>query len=252
ECAEAQSKDVGVIATERGWNLYVGGNGGMRPAHAELLAEDLDDAALVRAIDRYLMWYVRSAERLERTATWQRKLPGGIEFVRRVVIDDALGLGDSLEADMSRHVAGYRCEWTETLADPVRMERFTTGTAVAIRCADRKLSSGPGWSAVRSVARLTPNRGVAASVDGVDVAVFLLADGTLHAIDNVDPISGTSILSRGLIGDIDGTATVASPMYKQRFELGSGSCVDVPGVAVRVHDVVLDRGWVHVRLATAR
>lgn len=126
ECAEAQSKDVGVIATERGWNLYVGGNGGMRPAHAQLLAEDLDDETLIRSIDRYLMWYIRTAERLERTATWQRKLPGGIDFVRRVVMDDALGLGAELEADMARHVERYRCEWTETLADPERLARFVT------------------------------------------------------------------------------------------------------------------------------
>jgi len=124
ECAEAQSKDVGVIATERGWNLYVGGNGGMRPAHAQLLAEDLDTDALVRCIDRYLMWYVRTADRLERTATWQRKLPGGIDQVRRVVVDDALGIGADLDADMARHVATYECEWSATLADPVRLSRF--------------------------------------------------------------------------------------------------------------------------------
>jgi nitrite reductase (NADH) large subunit len=143
ECAEAQSKDVGVIATERGWNLYVGGNGGMRPSHAELLAEDLDDQGLVQAIDRYLMWYVRTAERLERTATWQRRLPGGIDFVRRVVIDDALGLGAAFDADMALHVATYECEWTATLQSPERMERFVsfvntdqpdpTITTVAIR-----------------------------------------------------------------------------------------------------------------------
>jgi len=126
ECAEAQSKDVGVIATERGWNLYVGGNGGMRPAHAELLAEDLDTETLVAAIDRYLMWYVRTAERLERTATWQRKLPGGLDFVKRVVIDDELGLAAELEADMARHVEGYRCEWTETLERPERLARFVS------------------------------------------------------------------------------------------------------------------------------
>jgi nitrite reductase (NADH) large subunit len=125
ECAEAQGKDVGVIATERGWNLYVGGNGGMRPQHAQLLAEDLDSATLVRSIDRYLMWYVRTADRLERTATWQRKLPGGLDFVRRVVMDDELGIGAELEADMARHVAGYRCEWAETLDDPTRLARFT-------------------------------------------------------------------------------------------------------------------------------
>jgi nitrite reductase (NADH) large subunit len=126
ECAEAQGKDVGVIATENGWNLYVGGNGGMRPVHGELLAEDLSDDELIRAIDRYLMWYVRTAERLERTATWQRKLPGGIDFVRRVVLDDALGIAAELEADMARHVEAYRCEWSETLADPQRLERFVS------------------------------------------------------------------------------------------------------------------------------
>jgi nitrite reductase (NADH) large subunit len=124
ECAEAQSKDVGVIATERGWNLYVGGNGGMRPAHAQLLAEDLDTETLVRSIDRYLMWYVRTADRLERTAAWQRKLPGGIDDVRRVVMEDSLGIGADLEADMARHVDAYECEWAATLANPVRLERF--------------------------------------------------------------------------------------------------------------------------------
>src|SRR4029077_4413227 len=124
ECAEAQGKDGGVIATERGWNLYVGGNGGMRPAHAELLAEDLSTEDLVAAIDRYLMWYVRTAERLERTATWQRKLPGGIDYVRRVVIDDELGIGAELEAAMEGHVRSYACEWRETLERPERLARF--------------------------------------------------------------------------------------------------------------------------------
>jgi nitrite reductase (NADH) large subunit len=126
ECAEARSKDVGVIATERGWNLYVGGNGGMRPAHAELLAEDLDTEALVRIVDRYLMYYIRTADRLERTAPWQRKLPGGLEQLRRVVVDDALGIAEGLEADMERVVGAYRCEWAETLADPERLARFAS------------------------------------------------------------------------------------------------------------------------------
>ncbi|GAC1313886.1 MAG: nitrite reductase large subunit NirB [Acidimicrobiales bacterium] len=126
ECAEAQSKDVGVIATERGWNLYVAGNGGLRPRHADLLAEDLDTATLVRYIDRFLMYYVRTADRLERTATWMGRIDGGLDHVRRVVIDDAIGLGADLEADMAAHVAGYRCEWADTLADPVRLEQFRT------------------------------------------------------------------------------------------------------------------------------
>lgn len=124
ECAEAQSKDVGVIATERGWNLYVAGNGGLRPRHADLLAEDLDTETLVRYVDRFLMYYIRTADRLERTATWMTRLDGGLDHVRRVVVDDALGLATELEGDMAAHVAGYRCEWAETLADPQRLERF--------------------------------------------------------------------------------------------------------------------------------
>jgi nitrite reductase (NADH) large subunit len=124
ECAEAQGKDVGVIATERGWNLYVGGNGGMRPQHAVLLAEDLDDEGLLRAIDRFLMFYVRTADRLERTATWLNKLEGGLDHLKAVVLDDALGICADLDADMARHVETYECEWQATLADPRRLARF--------------------------------------------------------------------------------------------------------------------------------
>lgn len=126
ECAEAQSKDFGVIATERGWNLYVCGNGGMRPQHAELLASDLDDETLVRYVDRFLMFYIRTADRLERTATWLNKLEGGISYLRSVVVDDVLEIGAELEADMDRHVAGYRCEWREVVDDPGRRQLFRT------------------------------------------------------------------------------------------------------------------------------
>ncbi len=126
ECAEAQSKDVGVIATEAGWNLYVGGNGGFKPRHGELLAEALSDAELVRAIDRFLQYYVRTGDRLERTAAWIERIDDGIDRVRRVVIDDSLGLGAELEAQMAAHVEGYECEWAATLRQPERVARFQT------------------------------------------------------------------------------------------------------------------------------
>ncbi|MEL6891272.1 MAG: nitrite reductase large subunit NirB, partial [Actinomycetota bacterium] len=124
ECAEAQSKDVGVIATEQGWNLYVCGNGGRSPRHADLLASDLDDAELVRAIDRFLMFYIRTADRLQRTAAWMDELDGGLDYLREVVFDDVLGIGDELEADIERHVDTYECEWKATLADPDRLMHF--------------------------------------------------------------------------------------------------------------------------------
>jgi nitrite reductase (NADH) large subunit len=126
ECAEAQSKDFGIIATERGWNLFVCGNGGMRPQHAVLLAEDVDTETLIRYLDRFLMFYIRTADRLERTSTWFNKLEGGIDHLRDVVVHDVLGIAEELEADMERHVATYACEWKETLADPARLARFRT------------------------------------------------------------------------------------------------------------------------------
>ncbi len=124
ECAEAQCKDIGVIATERGWNLYVAGNGGMTPRHADLFATDLDDATLIRYIDRFLMLYIRTADRLQRTARWMENLEGGLDYVREVVIDDALGLSEELEAQMQSLVDTYECEWKKTLEDESKLKRF--------------------------------------------------------------------------------------------------------------------------------
>ena len=124
ECAEAQSKDVGVIATERGWNLYVCGNGGMKPRHAELLATDLDTPTLVRYIDRFLMFYIRTADRLQRTSTWRDNLEGGLDYLKQVVCEDKLGIADELEADMARVIDTYACEWKEAIEDPDTLKRF--------------------------------------------------------------------------------------------------------------------------------
>ncbi|GAA2657223.1 nitrite reductase large subunit NirB [Streptomyces vastus] len=126
ECAEAQSKDFGVIATANGWNLYVAGNGGATPRHADLLAQDLSDAELIRLIDRFLMFYIRTADRLERTSTWLERIPGGLDHVRDVVVDDSLGICEELESLMAAHVANYRDEWAETINDPEKLSRFVS------------------------------------------------------------------------------------------------------------------------------
>jgi nitrite reductase (NADH) large subunit len=126
ECAEARGKDVGVIATESGWNLYVGGNGGMTPKHAQLLASDLDSDTLVHYIDRFLMYYIRTAGRLQRTAPWLDELDGGLDHLREVIIDDSLGLAADFEAAMQRHVNGYVCEWKAVLDDPDKLARFVS------------------------------------------------------------------------------------------------------------------------------
>ncbi|MEL7185187.1 MAG: nitrite reductase large subunit NirB, partial [Pseudomonadota bacterium] len=124
ECAEAQSKDVGVIATENGWNLYVCGNGGMRPRHADLFATDLDDDTLIRYIDRFLMFYVRTGDRLQRTSVWMEGLDGGLDYLREVIIEDSLGIAAQLEAEMLAVVDTYECEWKRAINDPASLKRF--------------------------------------------------------------------------------------------------------------------------------
>jgi nitrite reductase (NADH) large subunit len=124
ECAEAQSKDVGIIATEKGWNLYVCGNGGMKPRHADLLASDLDRETLIKYIDRMLMFYVRTADRLQRTSVWLENLEGGLDYLREVVCDDKLGIAAELEAEMQLVVDTFECEWKKAINDPQTLKRF--------------------------------------------------------------------------------------------------------------------------------
>jgi nitrite reductase (NADH) large subunit len=124
ECAEAQGKDVGIIATDKGWNLYVCGNGGMKPRHAELIASDLSKADLVKYIDRFLMFYIRTADRLQRTSVWRDNLEGGLDYLKDVVIKDKLGIATELEADMQHIVDTYECEWKNAVTDPETRKRF--------------------------------------------------------------------------------------------------------------------------------
>lgn len=124
ECAEAQSKDIGVIATDKGWNLYVCGNGGMRPRHADLFATDLDDDTLIKYIDRVLMFYVRTADRLQRTSVWLENLDGGLDYLKQIVIEDSLGIGAELEAQMAHVISAYQCEWKTTIEDAEKVKRF--------------------------------------------------------------------------------------------------------------------------------
>ncbi|MFD2726211.1 nitrite reductase large subunit NirB [Hyunsoonleella rubra] len=124
ECAEARGKDFGLIAVEGGWNLYVGGNGGANPRHAELFAEQIDNETVIKYLDRYLMFYMRTAKPLQRTAAWQEKLEGGLEYLKEVIIDDKLGIAEDLEKEMQTLVNRFECEWTQAVNDPEMMKRF--------------------------------------------------------------------------------------------------------------------------------
>ncbi|WP_375445167.1 nitrite reductase large subunit NirB [uncultured Fibrella sp.] len=125
ECAEAQSKDFGIIATEKGWNVYVCGNGGTKPQHAQLLASDVDRETCIKLLDRFLMFYVKTADPLTRTATWLNKMEGGITYLKAVVLDDVLGINEDLEREMQLIVDTYACEWKEVVENPDLRKRFT-------------------------------------------------------------------------------------------------------------------------------
>lgn len=125
ECAEARCKDFGVIATEEGWNLYVCGNGGARPKHALLLAESIDKATCIKYIDRFLMFYLKTAPPLTRTAAWLEKLEGGLDYLKQVVVEDSLGIAEQLEKEMKIMVATFQCEWKQVVENPELRKRFT-------------------------------------------------------------------------------------------------------------------------------
>ncbi|WP_218955683.1 nitrite reductase large subunit NirB [Acinetobacter sp. YH01006] len=126
ECAEAQSKDVGVIATEKGWNLYVCGNGGMKPRHAELLASDLDTPTLIKYIDRFFMFYIQTADRLQRTSVWRDNMEGGLDYLKDVIVHDSLGIAAELESRMQHVIGTYQDEWRTAIEDPEVRKRFKT------------------------------------------------------------------------------------------------------------------------------
>jgi len=124
ECAEARSIDVGTIATENGWNLYLCGNGGMKPRHADLFATDLDTETLIKYIDRFLMFYIKTADRLQRTSVWMDNLEGGLDYLKEVVIEDSLGIAAELESQMTNIIATYQCEWKTAIEDENKLKRF--------------------------------------------------------------------------------------------------------------------------------
>jgi nitrite reductase (NADH) large subunit len=175
ECAEARGKDFGVIATEQGWSLYVGGNGGFRPRHADLLVADVDRATLIRLIDRFLMFYVSTADRLQRTAAWIEAMDGGLDHLRDVIIDDSLGICANLEAAMERHVTDYRDEWRGVLEDPEKLTRYVS----FVNAPDR-----PDPSISFTVERgqpipLMPGDAARGTGDPVDLGMPVLAGGTM-------------------------------------------------------------------------
>ncbi|AFI89526.1 nitrite reductase [Pectobacterium parmentieri] len=275
ECAEAQSKDIGVIATDKGWNLYVCGNGGMKPRHADLFASDLDTETLLRTIDRVLMFYIRTGDRLQRTSTWMDNLEGGIDYLRQVILEDSLNIGEELDKEMQRVVEAYQCEWQTTLESPERLALFrgflnsdSPDEAVVmvpergqIRPAhddEKVISPAPvvlkpavheaEWVQVATLGDIPRHAGMAARLGQQQIALFHLPDSEqqVYALENHEPGSGANVLSRGLIGDVAGEPVVISPLYKKRFKLRDGVSTDDSALYVRAWPVRVenDEIWV--------
>ncbi|MDU2378291.1 MAG: nitrite reductase large subunit NirB [Enterobacter cloacae] len=239
ECAEAQSKDVGVIATDKGWNLYLCGNGGMKPRHADLFASDLDEETLIRTVDRFLMFYIRTADRLQRTSTWMDNLEGGLDYLREVILDDSLGIAQELEQEMARVVETYQCEWQTTLNDPNRLALFRTAVNGPATVENKR------WQEICGLDEIPEQAGIGARLGRKPIALFRFGK-SVYALDDQEPGSDANVLSRGILGDAAGEPVVISPLYKQRIRLRDGCQVDNGEPAVRAWPVKIENGKVWV------
>ncbi len=287
ECAEAQGKDFGIIATEKGWNLYVCGNGGAKPRHADLLAADIDEATCIKYIDRFLMYYTQTADRLMRTAPWLDKMEGGIEYLKDVVINDRLGICDELERMMQLQVDTYKCEWAEVVNDPVKRRMFkqfvntdeTEPTIEFVKEREQKLPapwttsfvpvgelmlrtdradseqheepSEPDfrWVQVGKVWDFPQDGGSTIKYGKTQIAVFNFASrGEWYASQNMCPHRREFVLSRGIVGDHNGTPKVACPVHKRTFSLESGKGLSDKEFEIQVFPVKVDGDDVYVQL----
>lgn len=288
ECAEAQSKDFGIIATEKGWNLYVCGNGGSKPRHADLLVADIDEETCIRYIDRFLMYYIQTADRLTRTSVWLEKMEGGIERLREIIVEDCLGIGEELERQMQFLVGSYKCEWKEVVNDPKKRRLFkqfvnSDETEPTIEFVSQREQKRPAdWSTSFIPVNELTLRGAVLSVDeevvepierelewigvgkvwdfphdggatikygGTQIAVFNFASrGEWYATQNMCPHRREFVLSHGMLGDRNGKPKVACPVHKKTFSLETGEYLSGEDYSLRVFPVKVEGDDVFLQL----
>ncbi len=288
ECAEAQSKDVGLIATEHGYNLYVCGNGGAKPRHADLLASDIDEETAIRYIDRFVMYYIMTADRLTRTSVWLEKLEGGIEHLKDVIIHDKLGLVAELEERLQHLVDTYQCEWATVVRDPEKRKRFeqfvnTDETEPCIEIVGQRDQERPAdwpsevvslqqfyhlekvaqeipsptedelrWVQVGSVSDFPIDGGATIKYGGVQIAVFnFTSRGEWYASQNMCPHKKAFVLGRGIIGDHQGEPKVACPLHKKTFSLNDGRSLQQEEYHIQTFPVRVDGVRVLLQLPAA-
>lgn len=260
ECAEAQCKDVGLVATDNGYNLYVCGNGGAKPRHADLLIADIDEETAIKYIDRFFMYYITSADKLTRTSVWCEKLEGGIDHIRDVVVEDKLGICDELEEMMQQLVDSYHCEWKRVVDNPELQKAFrqfvnSDDNEHVIEFVDQRgqqrpadwvsdlvtigNSDPPGstsstidqesteWVSVGSVDDFPKNGGATIKYGKVQIAVFRFEKrNEWYASQQMCPHKKAFVLSRGILGDEAGTPKIACPLHKKTFSLHDGKSLN--------------------------
>lgn len=285
ECAEAQNKDFGLIATEKGFNVFVGGNGGAKPKHSELLAKDVPPSEVIPILDRYLMFYIRTADRLQRTARWLEGLPGGIKYLREVVLDDKLGINESLEAQMAELVDSFFDEWAEAIKNPAIAAKFKQFNNTEENIENMEIEhdrdqprpvfwakeparddfkglkdkwSSTTWQPVIGASHFDgadslPN-GISATIKRGDtqLAVWRIR-GKYYATQQMCPHKRSFVLSDGLIGDekADGAAApwVSCPNHKRNFDLAGGTCKNDSELSIATFGVEeRDDGLVYLKL----
>ena len=281
ECAEAQSKDFGLIATENGWNLYLNGNGGSTPRHADLFATDLSEDEAIQLIDRWFMYYIHTANPLERTARWFERLEGGLDELKAILIDDKLGICESLEKDMAALVATYQCEWKGVVEDPERQKMFThfaneDGPDPSLRFIeergqrrpeDWKTEEAPAeeettaaavpedewmWVPLGDADAIPRDSGRAMRVPGGQLAVFHHAGrDAYYATENRCPHQGDMVLARGLVGSDGEEPKVACPLHKKTFSLQNGKGLSDPNFCVDTYPVEVRDDVLFVKLPPA-
>ncbi|KAI9783805.1 MAG: hypothetical protein M1839_003141 [Geoglossum umbratile] len=281
ECAEAQNKDFGLIATEKGFNVFVGGNGGAKPRHSELLAKDVPPDDVVPMLDRYLMFYIRTADKLQRTARWIENLPNGIKYLREVILEDKLGICAELEKQMQELVGAFFCEWTDAINNPERRKLFqqfgnTDETVENMENVKERNQERPTywvkdsatqdfrgtkwseltWQPIIKTEQFTDApTGVSANIKRGDtqLAVFKVK-GKWYATQQMCPHKRAFVLSDGLLGDDaeKDKLWVSCPHHKRNFELKgptAGSCTNDDSLNIATFPAEeRDDGWVYLKL----
>ncbi|TFK51421.1 nitrite reductase [Heliocybe sulcata] len=282
ECAEAQSKDFGLIATDKGWNIFLAGNGGSTPRHATLFATDVPPSKVIRTIDRFLMYYIRTADKLMRTARWVEQFEGGIERLKKILLDDELGICAELDKEMDELVGTYYDEWAAVVKDPNRRKQFrqfvnTDEARPQMEMIKERNQARPAnwpktfppaklhvssirtpksewkWREVAAVEDLTPTQAgttsAAVKYGDSQLAIFHIPKRGYYATQQMCPHKRAFVLDHGIVGDDpNGNVYISCPLHKRNYKLDDGECLNDDDYSIIAFDVKEENDKLHLLL----